>query len=207
MLLPRQSHCPRYTRTLRTFFLLRIPVLYPLHKDHYHTIDLIDSKQPLDRLIYSLSENELSIFQTYIDRNLINGFIKTSKSPAGAPILFVPKPNRGIQLYVDHLRLNNLIIKNRYPLFLVGKSLDRLGRANQYIKYDLTDVYYQIHIKKGDKSKADFWTWYSHYKYCIQSFGLANALVLFQSYINKCLAEKLDIFCIVYLDHILIYTN
>ena len=73
----------------------------PLHEDHDHAIDLIDGKQPPYEPIYSLPENELSIFRTYIDKNLANGFIRPSKSPAGAPILFMPKPNGGLRLYVD----------------------------------------------------------------------------------------------------------
>ena len=50
-----------------------------------------------------------------------------------------------------------------------------------------------------------FKTQYSHFKYQVILFGLFNALATFQKYINKILAEKLDIFIIVYLDDILIY--
>ena len=50
-----------------------------------------------------------------------------------------------------------------------------------------------------------FQTWYNHFKYQIMSFRLSNALASFQDYINKILAEKLDIFVIMYLDDIFIY--
>ena len=63
----------------------------------------------------------------------------------------MPKPNGGLQLCIDDWGFNKLIIKNWYPLLLVSNSPDRLGRAKQYIKLDLTDAYYQICIKKGDK--------------------------------------------------------
>ena len=85
-----------------------------LHKDHDHAIDLVDDKQPPYGPIYSLSENELSILRAYIDKNLANGFIRPSKSPADAPILFVPKTNGGLRLCVDYRGLNNLTIKNQY---------------------------------------------------------------------------------------------
>lgn len=52
-----------------------------------------------------------------------------------------------------------------------------------------------------------FQTWYGHFKYQIISFELSNALANFQGYINKILAKKLNIFVIVYLDDILIYTK
>ena len=123
----------------------------PFHEDNDHAIDLIDGKQPPYGPIYSLFKNELSTLQTYIVKNLANRFIRPSNSQAGAPILFVPKPNKGLRLCVDYRGLNNLIIKNRYLLLLVSKSLDRLGRANQYTKLNLTDAYYRIRIKKRDE--------------------------------------------------------
>ena len=64
-----------------------------------------------------------------------------------------------------------------------------------------------MRIKKGDKWKTDFQTRYSHFEYQVMPFRLSNALASFQVYINKILAEKLDIFVIVYIDDILIYTE
>lgn len=84
----------------------------PSHKYHDHAIDFIDSKQPLYRLIYSLSENKLSIFQAYIDKNLANRFIRPFKFLLGFCILFMSKPNGGLWLYVNYWCLNNLTIKN-----------------------------------------------------------------------------------------------
>ena len=72
---------------------------------------------------------------------------------------------------------------------------------------DLTSAYHRMRIKKGDKWKTAFRTWYGYFKYQVMPFGLSNAPASFQGYINKILAEKLDIFVIVYLDDILIYTE
>ena len=64
-----------------------------------------------------------------------------------------------------------------------------------------------MRIKEGDKWKTAFQTRYGHFGYQVMPFGLTNALGSFQGYVNKILAEKLDIFVIVYLDDILIYTE
>ena len=64
-----------------------------------------------------------------------------------------------------------------------------------------------MRIHEDKKSKTAFWTQYGHFKYQVMSFGLSNTLATFKRYINKILAEKLDIFVIVYLDNILIYTK
>lgn len=128
----------------------------PSHKDHNHGIDHVDGKQPPYGPIYSLSENEQSILRVYIDKNLANGFIRPSKSPSGAFILFVSKPNKGLRLCVDYRGLNNIIIKNWYHLLLIDESLDRLDQAKLFTKLDLIDAYYLICIKKDDKQKTVF---------------------------------------------------
>ena len=64
-----------------------------------------------------------------------------------------------------------------------------------------------MRIKEGDEWKTAFRTRYGHFKYQVMSFGLSNASASFQGYINKILAKKLDVFVIVYLDNILIYTK
>ena len=69
------------------------------------------------------------------------------------------------------------------------------------------NAYYQMRICEGDKSKTVFRTWYGYFKYQVMPFGLLNAPATFQKYVNKIPAKKLDIFVIVYLENILIYTK
>ena len=84
-----------------------------------HAIELEKGKQPPYGPIYSLGPVELETVKPYIETNLANSFIRASKSPAGAPILIVRKPNCSFCLCVDYRGLNNLIIKNWYPLPLI----------------------------------------------------------------------------------------
>ena len=64
-----------------------------------------------------------------------------------------------------------------------------------------------MRIHEGDEWKTAFQTRYGHFEYQVMPFGLTNAPATFQGYIIKILAEKLDVFVIVYLDSILIYTE
>ena len=170
-------------------------------------IDQEEGKQPPYGPIYSLGPVELKTLRTYIKTNLANGLISPSKSLANAPILFDKKPNRSFWFCVNYQDLNNITIMNRYPLLLLGESLDRLGHAKQFIQLDLTNVYHQMRIKDGDEWNTTFQTRYGHFEYQVMLFGLNNVPGSFQGYVKKILAEKLDIFFIVYLNNILIYTK
>ena len=107
-----------------------------------HAVKLEKSKLPPYRPIYSLWPVKFKTFKTYIKINLANKFIRASKSPASALILFFCRSNSSFHLCVNYWVLNNLIIKNRYLLPLIRKSLDRLGQAKQFTQLNLTSAYY-----------------------------------------------------------------
>ena len=172
-----------------------------------HAIEVEESKQLPFGPIYSLGPVELETLKTYFKINLANGFIRPSKSPAWALILFNRKPDVSLWLCVNYWGLNNITIKNQYLLSLIGELLDRLGRARRFTQLDLTNVYYRMRIREGDEWKTAFRSKYGYFKYQVMPFGLSNAPATFQEYVNKILAEKLNIFVIVYLDDILIYTK
>ncbi len=172
-----------------------------------HAIELDEGKQPHYDPIYSLGPVELETLKTYIETNLKNRFIRPSKTPASVPILFDRKPDGSPRLCVDYRGLNNLNIKNRYLLPLIGESLERFGRAKRFPQLDLTSPYHRMRIREGDEWKTAFRTRYGHFEYQVMPFGLSNAPASAQGLINKILAEKFDIFVIVYLDDLLIYNE
>ena len=170
-----------------------------------HAIDV--NADPPYGPIYNLSHNELAELRRYIDDMLARGWIRHSTSPAGAPILFVPKKDGGLRLCVDYRGLNKVTIKNRHPLPLITETLDRLNGAKKFSKMDLKEAYHRIRIKEGDEWKTAFRTRYGHFEYLVMPFGLANAPATFQAYINRALAGLVDVFVVVYLDDILVYSN
>ncbi len=189
-------------------FSSKLAVELPEHTGiNDHAIKLVDDRQLPYGPIYSLGPVELETLKAYIENNQVSGFIWPSKSPAGTPILFDKKPESSLRLCVNYRGFNNLTIKNRYLLPLVEESLDRLGRARCFTQLDLTNAYHRMRIREGDEWKTAFRTRYGHFKYQVMPFGLTNAPATFQGYINKILAEKLDVFVIVYLNDILIYTE
>ena len=125
----------------------------------------------------------------------------------GVSVLFGLKKDGGLRLCVDYRGLNSFTKKNRYPLPLISEALDRLVGAKVYTKLDIRDAYNMIRIREGDEWKTAFRTRYGHFEYTVMPFGLVNAPATFQSYINSALRDYLDVFCIAYLDDILIYSD
>ena len=94
------------------------------HWDIDLAIELQPRKEPPYGPIYPLSPRELAALKEFLEENLEKGFIRESKSPTSAPILFAPKKDGSLYLYIDYRGLNAITIKNRYPLPLITKIID-----------------------------------------------------------------------------------
>ena len=198
---------PRKYRDLLRVFSTEAAGILPDHHTMEHRIDLEPGSQPPYGPVYALSERELEVLREYLDTSLEKGWIRRSTSPAGAPIMFVPKKGGGLRLCVDYRGLNRITIKNRTPLPLISETMDRLCGAKVYTKLDLKDAYHRLRIREGDEWKTAFRTRYGHFEYCVMPFGLSNAPATFQAYINHALVGLVDVICVVYLDDILIYSE
>ena len=137
-----------------------------------HSIEIEEGKTVPYSPIYSLSAKELRALREYLNKAQEKGWIRRSKSPAGAPILFTPKKNGTLRIYIDYRGLNKLTVKNRCPLPLIGETLDRLVGAERFIKLDLKHAYHRIRVKEGDEWKTAFRTRYGHFEYCACRSGL-----------------------------------
>ena len=153
--------------------------ILPQYKSLDYAIPIVEGKEPPYGPLYTLSSRELQLLREYIEEALRRGWIRHSTSPAGAPILFVPKKDGTLRLCVDYRGLNNVTIKDRCPLPLIGETLDRLSGARYYTTLDLKDAYHRIRIKAGDEWKTAFRTRYGHFEYLVMPFSLTNALASF----------------------------
>jgi hypothetical protein len=103
--------------------------------------------------------------------------------------------------------LNIIIIKNYYPLPLIQETLARLNKAKIYTKLDIITVFNRIHITEKQEYLTAFNIYYSLYETLVILFGLSNAPITFQAYINKVLYLYLDVFYTTYINDILVYSN
>jgi hypothetical protein len=103
--------------------------------------------------------------------------------------------------------LNEVTIKNKYPLPRIDDLFDQLKGACIFSKIDLRSGYHQLKIQASDIPKTTFITRYGLYEYTVISFGLTNAPAYFMYLMNKVFMEYLDKFVVVFIDDILIFSK
>ncbi|TID00080.1 Retrovirus-related Pol polyprotein from transposon opus [Colletotrichum higginsianum] len=202
----RLSPIPAEYRSYKKLFAEELETGLPEHGPWDHEIPIKEGEHPKFHKLYGLNENQREELDKYIDENLRKGYIRPSTSPAGYPILFVPKKNGKLRLCVDYRQLNDITIKNSYPLPLITELRDLLYGAKWFTALDLKGAYNLIRIKEGEEWKTCFRTRRGNYEYLVMPFGLTNAPASFQTMINHVLREYLDVFVVVYLDDILIFS-
>ena len=179
----------------------------PPRREYDHAVELEPgSSIPYGR-IYRLSEVELKALREFLDEYLAKGFIRPSKSPGGAPVLFIKKKDGSLRLCVDYRGLNNITTKDRYPLPRIDELLDRLCSAYIFTKLDLRSGYNLVRLREGDEYKTAFRTRYGSYEFLVMHFGLTNGPATFQHFMNDIFRKFLDDFLAGYLDDLIIFTT
>jgi hypothetical protein len=117
------------------------------------------------------------------------------------------KEGSNLRMCVDYRPLNEVTIKNKYPLPQIDLLFDQLVGAKVFSKIDLRLGYQQIRVRPEDIPKMVFTTRYGLYEYLLMSIGRTNALAHFSYLMNSVFMPKLDRFVVVFIDNILIYSK
>jgi hypothetical protein len=179
----------------------------PPERDMEFVIELKPGTAPISRRSYCMPPNELAELKTQLQDLLEKGFIRPSSSPWGCPAIFVKKKDQTLRMCVDYRPLNEVTIKNKYPLPRINILFDQLTGARVFSKIDLRSGYHHIRIRPEDISKTAFTTQYGLFEYLVMSFGLTNALAHFTYLMNSVFMPELDKFVVVFIDDILIYSK
>jgi hypothetical protein len=106
-----------------------------------------------------------------------------------SPVFFVKKKNGELRLIQDYWKLNNITIKNCYPLLLAADIINRLQNAKIFTKFDVHWGYHNVCIRRGDEWKAAFVTNQGLFEPKVMFFGLTNSPATFQSLMNSIFAD------------------
>jgi hypothetical protein len=185
----------------------KLPPGVPPDRGIDHSIELVPGSVPPYKGMYRLSPKELAEVEQQSKELLDNGLIEPSRSPYGAPILFVQKKDGSLRMCVDYRALNKITVKNRYPLPRIDDLLDKLSGAKVFSSLDLRSGYHQVRISAKDVPKTAFRTPMGHFQFKVLCFGLTNAPATFQKVMNDIFQKHLGKFVIVYLDDILVFSK
>jgi hypothetical protein len=173
-----------------------------------HAIELKPDAKAVDCKIYPLSLGEQAELDKFLEENLKSGRIRSSKSPMASAFFFIKKKDGSLRPVQDYRKLNEMTIKNRYPLPLISELVNKLRGAKYFTKLDIQWGYNNVRIKEGDEWKAAFRTNRGLYEPLVIFFGLTNSPATFQTMMNDILRDLINEGkVIVYLDDILIFTE
>jgi hypothetical protein len=119
----------------------------------------------------------------------------------------VEKKDGTRRMCIDYRALNEVTIKNKYPLPRIEDLFDQLRGASVFSKIDLRSGYHLLRIRPSDIPKMAFITMYGLYELTVMSFGLTNVPALFMNLMNSVFMDYLDKFVVVFIDDILIYSQ
>ena len=170
-------------------------------------IELAPGTEPISIASYRMAPAELKELKVQMEELLSKGFVKTSTSPWGAPVLFVKKKDGSLRLCIDYRQLNKVTVRNQYPFPRIDDLFDQLQGAKVFSKIDLRSGYHQLKIRREDVPKTAFKTRYGHYEFLVMPFGLTNDPAAFMDLMNRVFGPYLDKFVIVFIDDILVYSS
>ena len=197
----------RLMEEFKDVFPSELPAGLPPDRGTGHVIQLEPNSVAPYRRNRRMSPGEVELCETFVKDLLAKGFIAPSNSPFGAPVMFIPKNSGGYRVVCDWRALNNITVKNRFPLPRIDETLDRLGGAQIFSSLDLNSGYFQIRISEEDAHKTAFTTPFGQYEFKVLGQGLANSPATFQSVMNRIFAPHLYKFVVVYLDDIMIFSR
>ncbi|XP_062107132.1 uncharacterized protein LOC133818349 [Humulus lupulus] len=143
----------------------KLPNDLPPRRGIDHQIELVPGAKPPTKAPYRMASPELEELRKQINELLEAGFIRPSKVPFGAPVLFQKKHDGSLRLCIDYMALNKVTVRNTYPIPLIADLFDQLSRAKYVTKLDLRSGYYQVRIADGDEPKTTCITRYGAFEF------------------------------------------
>ncbi|KAI3355959.1 hypothetical protein L3Q82_017151, partial [Scortum barcoo] len=159
------SGVPEY-HDLKEVFNKNKALSLPPQRPYDCAIDLIHGSPLPSSRLYHFSRPESEAMEKYIRESLAAGLIHSpSKAPLGAGFFFVEKKDSSLRPCIDYRGINNITIRNKYPIPLIDSAFTPLQGAVIFTKLDLRNAYHLMCIREGDEWKIAFNTPLDHFEY------------------------------------------
>jgi hypothetical protein len=169
-------------------------------------IRTIDGQVPIVLPMYNSSPEKRRIIEDQIDKWLELGVVEPSVSPWGAPIVIAYR-NGKPRFCVDYRKLNAVTIADEFPLPRQSEILGSLSGAQVLSSLDALAGFTQLEMNEDDVEKTAFRSHRGLFQFRRMPFGLKNGPSIFQRIMQGVLAPYLWIFCLVYIDDIVVYSR
>src|SRR5712671_3757679 len=206
---PQLKPIPAEYRRHHKVFSEEVAQRFPESRIWDHAIELKPGvPATLPGKIYALSQLELQELAKFAKEHLAKGYIRPSKSPYAAPFFFIKKKDGKLRPVQDYRRLNEWMIRNRYPLPLIPQLINRIRMKKLFTKFDIRWGYNNMCIKEGDEWKAAFITNEGLYEPMVMFFRMTNSPATFQAMMNAIFKDEIrEGWLTVYMDDMLIVTS
>ena len=172
-----------------------------------HEIQIKPGSAPIKQKTRGIPYNYRDDFKKTILEMKAAGMVVDSKSPWSSPIRLVKKKDGSIRICVDFRKLNNVTVKDAYPIPRIEDLFAYLGKAKMFSSLDLAKGYYQVDMDPSSMQYTAFSCEFGFYEYTVLPMGLTNACATFQRLMNTVLDGLLGLVCVVYLDDIIIFSE
>jgi len=199
---------PEYLKEFTSVFSKASFDNLPESREWDHAIEIVPGSKTSACKVYPMSPSEQKELDVFLKENLETGRIRPSKSPMASPVFFIKKKDGALRLVQDYRALNNITVKNKYPLPLISELINKLQGAKYFTKLDVRWGFNNVRMKVGDEWKAAFRTNRGLFEPLVMFFGLTNSPATFQTMMNGIFEDLIsEGVVLVYLDDILVFTK